>query len=94
MRAGGRVPLRLRGERHGRYPRLAEVCEGNETADVWTCTLREGVKFHNGADLTAHDVVTTYAHIWDNANPLHTGQSSQYYYQSLWGGFLNPPETE
>lgn len=76
------------------YPRLAEVCEGNETADVWTCTLREGVKFHDGADFTAQDVVTTYAHIWDNANPLHTGQQAQYYYQSLWGGFLNPPQTE
>jgi len=72
-------------------PRLATECVGNETADEWTCTLREGIKFHDGADLTAHDVVTTYAHSWDKSNPLHTGTSSQYYYLSgLWGGFLDP----
>ena len=76
------------------YPRLAEECVGNVDSTAFTCTLREGVKFHNGADFTAHDVVTTYAHIWDRENPLHTPLSSQYYYQSLWGGFLNPAEAD
>ncbi len=31
-------------------------CEGNE----WTFNLRKGVKFHNGADFTANDVVASY----------------------------------
>ena len=72
-------------------PRLAEECAPNETFDVWTCTLREGVKFHNGADFDAQDVVTTYAHVWDRSNPMHQPLSSQYYYLSgLWQGFLDP----
>ena len=75
-------------------PLLAEACEPNETLDVWTCTLREGVTFHDGSDLTAQDVVTTYAHMWDTLSPMHDPLSSQYYYMSLWGGFLNPPASE
>ena len=38
-------------------PAVAESCTVNETADVYTYTLREGVKFHNGADVTVGDVV-------------------------------------
>ena len=38
-------------------PAVAEKCTVNETADVYTYTLREGVKFHNGADVTVGDVV-------------------------------------
>jgi ABC-type transport system substrate-binding protein len=75
-------------------PLLAEACEPNETFDVWTCTLREGVTFHDGSDLTAQDVVTTYAHMWDTLNPMHDPLSSLYYYMSLWNGFLNPPASE
>jgi len=40
-------------------PRLAESYEANEDGTVWTFTIRSGVKFHNGADLTAEDVVAT-----------------------------------
>ena len=36
-------------------PRLASECTSNEELTEWTCTLREGVKFHNGADLTAEE---------------------------------------
>ncbi len=72
-------------------PSLAESCEPNESLDQWTCKLREGVTFHNGADFTAEDVVTTYAHVWDRSNPMHQPLSSQYYYLSgLWQGFLDP----
>ncbi|MGI9576652.1 MAG: ABC transporter substrate-binding protein [Microthrixaceae bacterium] len=41
----------------GEYvPFLAQSVEPNETFDQWTITLREGVKFHDGTDLTAEVV--------------------------------------
>ncbi|HEX2221693.1 MAG TPA: ABC transporter substrate-binding protein [Candidatus Limnocylindria bacterium] len=42
-------------------PDLAEEeCEISEDALTYTCTLREGVLFHNGEELTADDVAFTY----------------------------------
>jgi peptide/nickel transport system substrate-binding protein len=41
-------------------PALAESWKPNAKADVWTFKIRQGVKFHNGAPLTADDVVYTY----------------------------------
>ncbi|MCD8117519.1 MAG: ABC transporter substrate-binding protein [Oscillospiraceae bacterium] len=38
-------------------PAVAESYTVNETADVYTFTLREGVKFHNGETVTVGDVV-------------------------------------
>ena len=38
-------------------PAVAEAYTVNETADVYTYTLREGVRFHNGAVVTVGDVV-------------------------------------
>jgi peptide/nickel transport system substrate-binding protein len=38
-------------------PKLATEWEQN--GNVWTITIREGVKFHNGAELTAEDVAFT-----------------------------------
>ena len=76
-------------------PRLAKECTANEDSTVWTCTLQEGVTFHNGATLDANDVVTSYAVQWDAANPLHIGNSSAFtYFPALWNGFLNPPAPE
>jgi peptide/nickel transport system substrate-binding protein len=73
-------------------PALAEVCEPNEELTVWTCTLREGVTFHDGATLDANDVVMTYAVQWDAEHPLHKGRDNSFtYFPGLFGGFLNPP---
>lgn len=73
-------------------PALAEVCEPNETLDVWTCTLRSGVTFHDGAALDANDVVLSYASQWDAEHPLHKGRDNSFtYFPGLFGGFLNPP---
>ena len=73
-------------------PSLAEECVPNDTLDEWTCTLRSGVKFHDGATLDANDVVQSYAVQWDVENPLHVGRTSTFdYFSALWGGFLNPP---
>jgi len=76
-------------------PSLATGCEPNEDLTVWTCTLREGVTFHDGSALDANDVVMSYVVQWDAANPLHVGNTGAYsYFSALWGGFLNAPPAE
>ncbi len=76
-------------------PALAEECVPNDTLDEWTCTLREGVTFHDGATFDANDVVLSYAVQWDAEHPLHIGRQSTFdYFSALWGGFLNPPIPE
>jgi ABC-type transport system substrate-binding protein len=73
-------------------PALATECTPNADATTWTCTLRDGVKFHDGADLDANDVVLSYAVQWDAQHPLHKGRTGAFeYFPGLWGGFLNPP---
>jgi len=48
-------------------PALATACDPNADLTVWTCKLREGVKFHDGSDFDANDVVMTYQ---GNRNPF------------------------
>jgi peptide/nickel transport system substrate-binding protein len=73
-------------------PGLAESCEPNADSTVWTCKLRDGVKFHNGATLDSSDVLLTYAVQWDAAHPLHVGREGLFeYWGYLFGPFLNPP---
>ena len=66
-------------------PSLATSCDGNADATVFTCHLREGVTFHNGAHLDANDVVLSYAVQWDPNNPLHIGRQGTFDY---WGAFF------
>jgi ABC-type transport system substrate-binding protein len=76
-------------------PLLATECVANDDLSVWTCSLRDGVSFHDGAALDANDVVTSYAVQWDASNPLHVGRDGSFtYFPALWGGFLNPPMAE
>jgi peptide/nickel transport system substrate-binding protein len=71
-------------------PGLAEVCRPNEDLTVWTCTLRKGIKFHDGSLLDANDVVFNFMVWWDATNPLHKGNSGAFtYFSTLWGAFLN-----
>lgn len=42
------------------YPCLATEYSVDDTGCVWTFKLREGVKFHNGEDFNADDVVCTF----------------------------------
>jgi ABC-type transport system substrate-binding protein len=73
-------------------PALAEKCEPTADLMTWTCTLKEGVKFANGATLDANDVVLSYGIQWDAADPLHKGRDNSFsYFPGLFGGFLNPP---
>jgi peptide/nickel transport system substrate-binding protein len=73
-------------------PALATSCDPNEDGSVWTCHLREGVTFHDGATFDSHDVIVSLASMWDAAHPLHVGKpgSNQYeYWGSLWDDYLN-----
>ena len=73
-------------------PALAESWESNEDATEWTFHLREGVKFHNGADLDANDVVASYSARWDTESPNHKGNTGAFeYFVGFFGQFLNAP---
>lgn len=73
-------------------PGLADTYEASDDLMTWTFHLRSGVKFHDGSDLDANDVVMSYAVQWDAANPLHVGRTGNFdYFSALFGGFLNPP---
>jgi peptide/nickel transport system substrate-binding protein len=75
-------------------PNLATKCEPNADGTKWTCALQQGVKFHDGADFDANDVVATFAAQWDTKNPLHVGNLGTWdYFPSLFGGLLNPPSS-
>jgi ABC-type transport system substrate-binding protein len=67
-------------------PALATSCEPNEDLTVWTCTLLQGVKFHDGSDFDANDVVATFTMGLDASSPLHVGNTNAWeYYSYLWG---------
>ena len=52
-------------------PRIAESWEPNEDGSVWTFAIRQGVTFHDGAPLTAEDVVATMEfHLGNESNAL------------------------
>lgn len=47
---------------------LATEWNGNEDSSVWTFTLRQGVKFHNGDNFTAEDVKFTWEYAGDSSH--------------------------
>lgn len=76
-------------------PMLATGCESNADATVWTCTLREGVLFHDGSTLDANDVIASWAAGIDAANPNHTGNTGGFdYFSYLWDGLINAAPAE
>src|SRR5687768_17090812 len=68
-------------------PRIAESWEPNEDGSAWTFTIRQGVTFHNGATLTAEDVVATFEKL---INPDGGSANAQ----SALGGVLSPGNIE
>ena len=56
-------------------PLLAEVCEPNDDLTVWTCTLRQGVTFHDGSAFDANDVVMSFTVGLDASSPYHVGNT-------------------
>ena len=69
-------------------PALATKCEVSSNGLTWTCTLREGVQFHDGSTFDATDVVDSFAVQWDCAHPWRL-KTESYYYFPLLSGFLN-----
>ena len=73
-------------------PALAETCSPNPELTTWTCSLRRGVSFHDGAILDANDVVLSFAVQWDADHPLHRGLEGRFQpFIDAFGGLLNPP---
>jgi peptide/nickel transport system substrate-binding protein len=71
-------------------PNLATSCDPSTDNTVYTCHLRDGVTFHDGAKLDANDVILSFAVQIDAAHPLHTGNLPENWYnQYLFGGCLN-----
>jgi peptide/nickel transport system substrate-binding protein len=76
-------------------PRLATECTPSDDLTSWTCALRQGVKFHDGSDFDANDVVFMWQVGLDAANPLHVGNTGTFqYFAYLWGGLINAPAEE
>ncbi|MEJ2709554.1 MAG: ABC transporter substrate-binding protein [Anaerolineales bacterium] len=63
-------------------PGLAESWEQSEDGKTWTFQLRQGVKFHNGREMTADDVKWSFERLIDPA----TGAGN--------AGRVGPPETK
>ncbi len=73
-------------------PVLAESCTPNTDLTVWTCTLRQGVKFHNGLTFDADDVVASFISGLDVNSPLHVGNTGVFNsWVSLWGNLIGAP---
>ncbi|RLD04928.1 MAG: hypothetical protein DRI32_04875, partial [Chloroflexi bacterium] len=68
-------------------PALAEECVANEDSTEWTCTLRQGVKFHDGTDFNADAVIFNYDRWHYTDNPYHFDSQVFEYYEYMWGGF-------
>jgi ABC-type transport system substrate-binding protein len=74
-------------------PELATGCTPNDDSTVWTCTLREGVTFHDGSTFDANDVVVSWAAGIDATNENHIGNTGAFeYYSYLFDKLMNLPE--
>ena len=61
-------PLVMFDQKGEIHPWLAESWTPNANATEWTFKIRKGVKFHDGRELTANDVVWSAKHIMNAAN--------------------------
>ena len=61
-------------------PAAAEKCEANTDGTEWTCTMRAGVKFSNGAALDANDVVASFGMGWDMKDVNRKGNTGVFQY--------------
>jgi peptide/nickel transport system substrate-binding protein len=77
-------------------PALAEKCEANADATAYTCTLRKGAKFQNGASLDAADVVASFSRAFDYKDANHKGNTGVFqYFKDFFGPVsLNEPPAQ
>ena len=59
-------------------PALAEFWEASRDGRTWTFTLRHEVKFHNGREVTAQDVVYSFMRLLDATRPLPVAELFQH----------------
>jgi oligopeptide transport system substrate-binding protein len=59
-------------------PALAEFWEASRDGRRWTFALRQGVKFHNGREMTAQDVVYSFTRLLDATQPLPVAELFQH----------------
>jgi peptide/nickel transport system substrate-binding protein len=59
--------LTLTDERNVTHPFLLQKWEVSEDLKTWTLSVRQGIKWHNGEDFTADDVVWNLKHMLDPA---------------------------
>lgn len=71
-------------------PSLASSYKANDALDEYTFTIRDGVKFQNGADLDASDVVNSFVAQWDAKSPNHVGRTGTFeYFGAFFTSFIN-----
>ena len=69
-------------------PGLAQSYDVSDDLTEWTFHLRPGVKFHDGSDFDANDVVTSFNAWWNASSPQHTGNTGAFiYFNALFGDF-------
>ncbi|WP_319405726.1 ABC transporter substrate-binding protein [uncultured Desulfosarcina sp.] len=73
-------------------PSLATSWKISPDGKVYTFTLRDGVKFHDGTDFNAAAVVFNIVRWWDKSNPYHTGGTFPYFTLGF-GGFKGDPKS-
>ena len=68
-------------------PALATECTANEDSTEWTCSLREGVSFHDGTPFNADAVLFNFDRWKFTDNPYHFESQVFEYYEYMWFGF-------
>ncbi len=68
-------------------PALATGCVANDDSTEWTCSLREGVQFHDGTDFNADAVIFNFDRWKFTDNPYHFESQVFEYYEYMWFGF-------